>query len=186
MYHFAPASAQERIVFGAARPGYTDVQVNHWIAFMQQQGIQQVCCLLESTQLDRYSDLLGTYRQTFGSDRLCWTPIQDFTLIDSERLIKQILPFFVTAQQCQEKVVVHCSGGVGRTGHVLVAWLVAGRGFSRQAAIAAVRKTGRNPDEAIIAAPFQGRNPWRVAADFTQLLETCQQWIKPLTESEMS
>jgi protein-tyrosine phosphatase len=174
MYHFAPASAQERIVFGAARPGYTDAQVNRWIVFMQQQGIQRICCLLESTQLNRYSDLLGIYRQAFGSDRLCWTPIPDFSLIDPERLVQKVLPFLATANQLQEKVVVHCSGGVGRTGHILAAWLVAGHGFSCKAAIAAVQKTGRNPHEAIIAAPFKGRNPWRVAGEFSQMLKTCQ------------
>jgi protein-tyrosine phosphatase len=186
MYHFAPASAEERIVFGAARPGYTDTQVNDWIVFMQRRGIQRVCCLLESTQLNRYSDLLGTYRKAFGSDRLCWTPIPDFSLIDPERLVQQVLPFLATANQLQEKVVVHCSGGVGRTGHILVAWLVAGRGFSRKAAIVAVCKTGRNPHEAIIAAPFKGRNPWQITAEFTQLLEICQHYPNALTESEMS
>jgi len=48
--------------------------------------------------------------------------------------------------------------------------LVAGRGFSPQAAIAAVKQTGRNPYEAIAAALFTGRNPWRVAAELDRLL----------------
>lgn len=64
MYKFAAASENELIVFGSARPRHTNEQVNEWIKFMHNQGIQRVCCLLPKTQLTRYSDLLGVYRQT--------------------------------------------------------------------------------------------------------------------------
>ena len=173
MYKFAPASEHEPIVFGSARPGYSNEQVNEWIEFMQNQDIQGVCCLLPESQLRRYSNLLDVYRQTFGLDQVCWTPIEDFHFADPGILIHQIFPFLVLANQRQEKVVVHCSGGIGRTGHVLAAWLVAGRGLSNQDAIAAVKHTGRNPYEAVIAAPFKGRNPWKVAAELNTLLDEC-------------
>jgi protein-tyrosine phosphatase len=91
------------------------------------------------------------------------------------------LPFLATANQKNERVVVHCSGGVGRTGHVLAAWLVAGRGLSKQAAIKAVQRTGKNPYEAIIAAPFKGRNPWKVAAELDRLLEECDRFREDLS-----
>jgi protein-tyrosine phosphatase len=170
MYKFAPASADELIVFGSARPGYADGQVSHWIEFMHDQDIQRVCCLLTEKQFDRYGDLLGSYQQAFGSERVCWAPIKDFRLATPKLLIDQILPFLAIADQQQEKVVVHCSGGIGRTGHILAAWLVAGRGFDYESAISAVRQTGRNPSEAIIAAPFNGRNPLQVAAELKMLL----------------
>ncbi|WP_019505047.1 dual specificity protein phosphatase family protein [Pleurocapsa sp. PCC 7319] len=173
MYKFAAASEGEPIVFGSARPGYSNEQVAQWIEFMQYQNIKYVCCLLASSQLTRYSNLLNTYRHNFGFDYVCWTPIEDFYFATSEILIHQILPFLATARQDDEKVVVHCSGGVGRTGHVLAAWLVAGRGLSRQAAIAAVKQIGKNPYEAVIAAPFKGRNPWKVAAELNLLLDEC-------------
>jgi hypothetical protein len=76
---------------------------------------------------------------------------------------------------------VHCSGGVGRTGHILAAWLVAGRGFTHQEAIATVQKTGRNPYEAIIAAPFKGRNPCKVTEEFAMLLDECDRFRGKLT-----
>jgi protein-tyrosine phosphatase len=174
MYNFAPASNHEPIVFGAARPGYRDEQVSGWIEFMKTQGINGVCCLLPDTQLKRYSNLLDRYRQAFGADQVCWAPIEDFCFATPECLTHQILPFLARADQRQEKVVVHCSGGVGRTGHVLAAWLVAGRGFLVKEAIATVKQTGRNPYEAVIAAPFKGRNPWRAAQELTALLNTCQ------------
>jgi protein-tyrosine phosphatase len=173
MYKFAAASENEFIVFGSARPGYTNKQVNEWIEFMQNQGIQRVCCLLTETQLTRYSDLLGTYRKVFGVHQVCWAAIEDFSLANLETLTHQILPFLAIAQQQNEKVVVHCSGGIGRTGHILAAWLVFGHGLSSQHAINLVKKTGKNPHEAIIAAPFKGRNPWKVAAKLNTLLDEC-------------
>lgn len=176
MYKFAPASENESIVFGSARPGYKNEQVNEWITFMHNQDIQRVCCLLPESQLRRYSNLLNAYRQTFGPNRVCWTPIEDFHFADPSSILHQILPFLASADQHQEKVVVHCSGGIGRTGHVLAAWLVAGRGLSKQAAIAAVKQTGKNPYEAVIAAPFKGRNPWKVAAELSLLLDECSRF----------
>ncbi|WP_193200087.1 dual specificity protein phosphatase family protein [Nostoc sp. MG11] len=174
MYKFAPAWENEPIVFGSARPGYTRQKVKQWIDFMQSQDIKHFCCLLPHTQLTRYSDLLGVYRQTFGLNRVCWEPIEDFELVDRKTLTQQILPFLAVANQRSEKVVVHCSGGVGRTGHVLAAWLVSGRGLSNQAAISAVRKTGKNPYEAAIAAFIKGLNPWKVIAELNALLDDCR------------
>ncbi|HEY9641025.1 MAG TPA: dual specificity protein phosphatase family protein [Coleofasciculaceae cyanobacterium] len=173
MYKFAAASESEPIVFGAARPGYSNKKVNEWVEFMQSQEIKRICCLLPESQLVRYANLLDVYRQTFGVDQVCWAPIEDFYFADPRLLIDQILPFLATANQNNERVVVHCSGGIGRTGHVLAAWLVAGRGLSREAAIAAVKRTGRNPHEAIVAALFTGRNPWKVAAELDRLLNEC-------------
>ena len=173
MYKFTAASENELIVFGSARPGYSDRQIRAWIDFMQKQSIRRVCCLLSKAQLNRYSDLLDVYQQAFGRTQICWAPIEDFNLVDTEILIHQILPFLAIASQQNEAVVVHCSGGVGRTGHVLAAWLVAGRGYSRKSAIAAVIQTGRNPYEAVIAALFKGRNPWKVNAELNTLLDEC-------------
>jgi protein-tyrosine phosphatase len=170
MYKFAAASADESIVFGSARPGYTDEQVNQWIEFMLDRDIRRVCCLLTKKQLDRYPDLLSSYQQAFGKERVCWAPIEDFSLVTPEIMIDRILPFLAMADKRQEKVVVHCSGGIGRTGQILAAWLVAGRGFDYESVIITVQQTGRNPYEAIIAAPFKGRNPWQVAAELKTLL----------------
>jgi protein-tyrosine phosphatase len=180
MYKFAAAAVGESIVFGAARPGYHSEQVTEWLEFMQQHSIKRVCCLMAESQLTRYANLLETYRHTFGLEQVCWAPIEDFCLVDRETLFHQILPFLTAANQHNEKVVVHCSGGVGRTGHILAAWLVAGRGFSPAEAIAAVKRTGRNPNEAAIAAPFKGRNPWKVAAELKSLLDECKQQVNAI------
>ncbi|MEH2143235.1 MAG: dual specificity protein phosphatase family protein [Nostoc sp.] len=105
---------------------------------------------------------------------VCWAPIADFHLSDLKTLTQKILPFLIEADKQNEKVVVHCSGGIGRTGHVLAAWLVSVRGLSNQAAIAAVKRTGRNPYEAAIAAVLKGRNPWKVVKELDVLLNNCR------------
>jgi protein-tyrosine phosphatase len=174
-YKFAVASTSEAIVFGAARPLYSTEKVIQWIELMQGQNILRVCCLLSPMQLDRYSRLLEIYANHFGPSHVCWAPVEDFQLVDYEMLSHQILPFLSMADRHNEKVVVHCSGGVGRTGQVLAAWLVCGRGFSPQEAIAAVKQTGRSPYEAAIAAVLKGQNPFKVVAQFHALLERCQQ-----------
>ncbi len=174
MHKFAAASENELIVFGAAKPGYRGAEIARWIEFMQGHNIKQVCCLLPESQLIRYCDLLGTYRKIFGCDRVCWAPIADFELVDRDILIDRILPFLASANSQGSRAVVHCSGGIGRTGHVLAAWLVSGRGRSNFQAIAAVKKTGRNPYEAAIAAWLKGRNPWKVAQELNALLDDCR------------
>ncbi len=174
MYKFAPAWENEPIVFGAARPEYPNVKVSDWVEFMKRQEISRVCCLLTDKQLAHYSNLLGTYQQEFGINYVCWAPIEDFHLCDLETLTKKILPFLTQAEFQGEKVVVHCSGGIGRTGHVLAAWLVSGRGLSNKAAITAVRRTGRNPYEAAIAAVMRGKSLFKAFEDLDTLLDNCR------------
>ncbi|MBD2680866.1 MULTISPECIES: dual specificity protein phosphatase family protein [Nostoc] len=173
-YKFAPAWENEQVVFGAMRPGYTNEMVEDWIQFMKRQGIERVCCLLPDKQLASYSDLLGRYKQEFGTQRVCWAPIADFNLADLETLTQKIIPFLIEADKQNQKVVVHCFGGIGRTGHVLAAWLVSVRGLSNKAAIKAVKKTGRNPYEAAIAGVFKGKNPLKVVKDLDILLNNCR------------
>lgn len=175
MYKFAPATRQESIIFGAERPKYTQKSIAQWIKFMQQQEISRVCCLLESKQLARYPlDLLETYRQEFAAKYVLWQPIKDFQLPPAEILIDRIIPFLISAAQNKQKTVVHCSGGVGRTGIVLASWLVSQCGYSNQEAISAVQQHQRNPKEAIIAAWFRLQNPVRVEQQLNSLLNDCR------------
>ncbi len=179
MYKFAPAAEDESIVFGAARPKYTQRSIEQWIEFMQQKQVSRVCCLLESKQLDRYPiNLLATYRQKFNSESVLWQSIKDFQIPSSKILIKRIIPFLISADKQDQKIVVHCSGGIGRTGIVLACWLVSQRGFSNQEAIYAVKQNKRNPHEALIAAMLRGKNPYRVKQQLNSLFNDCRHAFK--------
>jgi len=150
---FNAASWDEPLVFGARRPGYPlprvpDILVESWIAFMKTQNITRVLCLLSAHQLHIYDNLLEQYATQFGEQQVLWVPIRDFHLATEEQLLGYILPFLMHAPQRQEKTVVHCSGGVGRTGHVLAAWLVSARHMTNSQAIASVKYQGRNAREA--------------------------------------
>jgi protein-tyrosine phosphatase len=179
MYKFAPANRQELIVFGAAKPKYSEISVRQWIEFMQAKKIEKICCLLERASLSRYPiDLLAAYRQEFGRQCLLWQPLKDFQIPESQTLIEKIIPFFITADNQRQKVVTHCAGGVGRTGIVLAAWLVSRRGLSNSQAIAAVKQNQRNPDEAVIAAMLRWQNPYRVKHQLNCLLNDCRDAFK--------
>jgi protein-tyrosine phosphatase len=154
-FKFAPASRAEQTVFGAERPGYPArsvgvAGVQEWISFMRARGIQRVCCLLSPDQLAYYAvDLLQAYREAFGEDKVCWAPVKDYHLIQEKALAETVLPFLRRSDAQGEPVVVHCSGGIGRTGYVLAAWLARGRGLGIQDALSSVQETGRNPYEAV-------------------------------------
>jgi protein-tyrosine phosphatase len=153
LYNFGPAMPGERIVYGASRPGYGRLavpprQLDAWIDFMASQGIGRICCLLSDQQMAFYEDLLGVYAARFGDGRVCWAPIPDFHLVDVATLCDTILPFLAAANVADEPVVVHCSAGSGRTGHVLAAWLVFRHGMDPEQAADTVVAAGRDPYEA--------------------------------------
>jgi protein-tyrosine phosphatase len=165
---FGPAAEDEPTVFGASRPGYPlhrvpALLVDEWLDFMAGQGIRRVVCLLMPEQLLYYDDLLGRYRAHFGGDRVGYAPIPDLFLADLSTFTEGILPFLVEADRCGERTVVHCSAGIGRTGHVLAAWLVAGRRYTNQEAIAAVARGGRDARESGDPA-------------LDALLDACREW----------
>ena len=174
MYRFAAASENETIIYGCARPAYDDEKVNKWIKFIQSQNIKRICCLLTKNKLNNYSNLLESYEKEFGLKQICWAPIEDFSLIDSQLLTCQILPFLTEANNQSEKVVVHCSAGIVRTGQVLAAWLVYERGFTNQEAISTVMRMKRNPYEFIVTATMKGQNPKEAVAQFNSILDDCR------------
>jgi protein-tyrosine phosphatase len=180
MHNFGPASQNEVIIFGAQRPGYPSgyvppSEVDEWAAFMKSHGIQRVCCLLAGTQLGYYpSGLLKTYRKAFGKQHACHAPVEDYHLAPLETLTGTIFPFLVESARMNYKVVVHCSGGSGRTGHVLAAWLVYARNLPAEEAFQMVRDVpgvDRDPYESL------GMNASLV--DFKRLFDSISQLPPP-------
>jgi protein-tyrosine phosphatase len=153
-HRFAPAAPDEEVVYGACCPGWHsagthEAALDQWISFMQAEGIERVCCLLTGRQLDAHDANIGRYRNAFGTENVLHAPVLDHRLADLETLEDDVLPFLAAADAAGEPVVVHCLAGIGRTGHVLAAWLVAERGYDPHRAIETVREMGRDPLEAV-------------------------------------
>ncbi len=147
-----PAGFNETMVYGSSRPGYprksvSEEEVRHWIAQKKSEGIKTVICLLSEDELNRYyqNKLLDLYRKEFVS--VFHFPWEDFSLC-SEETLKRILKTIEEEIHKGHKVLVHCSGGVGRTGLVLAAWLAYQHRIPPQKAIEIQFSLGRNPLEA--------------------------------------
>ncbi len=83
--------------------------------------LERVCCRSRE-QLDDAGANLRRYREAFGASSVRHVPVPDHRLIAQDRLHDDILPFLVDACETEERVVVHCLAGIGRTGQVLAAW----------------------------------------------------------------
>ena len=110
---------------------------------MEKQRIHRVVCLLEQP-----ASRIDAYEAAFGPGKVLHQPVRDFTLPSAQQLAA-IIGFLCDADAAGERVVVHCGGGIGRTGVVLARWLVAARGLPLNAAVKAVRESGayREPYE---------------------------------------
>lgn len=154
-FNFGPAAPDEDHVFGARRPGYhlfppEDDGVEDWIEFVRDRDVGRVCCLLEDA-LDEYDDLLGRYRTVFGAENVLHAPNTDHTPLSVDLFRGEILPFLREGAAADERTVVHCSAGVGRTGQVLVGWLCRERGYEPDVALFTVQAgtaASRDPIEA--------------------------------------
>lgn len=152
-FNFTPATPEEQIVYGARRPehprlGHSNESVHDWVSFVKEHGIEGVCCLLDDSQLREYDDLLGIYRAAFGAESVLHAPVPDFSTVNESTFCDQILPALDEADWSKEPIVVHCSAGSGRTGHILALWVHLRRGYGLKEAVKAIKDTGRNPLEA--------------------------------------
>jgi hypothetical protein len=78
-------------------------------------------------------------------EEVCHVPIEDHTQVNSERFGREVLPFLRAADIAGDRVAIHCSAGLNRTGHVLALWLHYARLYDLDDAIETIRSTGRWP-----------------------------------------
>jgi hypothetical protein len=126
-HNFGPASARDTVLYTAERPGNptgkTDVipdeKVQEWIAFMKEKGIGRVIILLDDNEFTNYCGDLGLLAM-YEAGGLQYN-VQSMNAPGASENIMAILQ---ASEKGQEKVVTHCTGGVGRSGRVAAGWLV--------------------------------------------------------------
>jgi len=126
--NFSPAWSNT-VVCGSNRPGYPLCsvpieRVHSWINEVKSKGVTHVVCLLSDKDIKTYYnslDLIETYKANFES--VDWFPIGDYAVASAETL-GNICDLLEKYDSAKEKVVVHCSAGMGRTGLVLTAWVL--------------------------------------------------------------
>lgn len=171
VYRFGPAAPEEEHVYGACCPGWHSTAehadaVDEWVDFMEGRGIDRVCCLLSGDQLGSTDADAGKYGRSFGPENVLHAPVADHHLADAETLETVLFPFIDDAVAKDERVVVHCLAGIGRTGHVLAAWLVHGRDYDPVDAIETVEEMGRSPGEAESAGNARRGELYELLAHF--------------------
>jgi len=127
VFNFGAASSRDEILFTAERPGnpatktgLADMdQVHEWISFMtHEQGIRNVIALLDENEFSAYGEpgLLQLYEE--AGLRCLVQPMR------GENACKNIIDFVRQAEAANEKVVAHCTGGIGRAGRIAACWLM--------------------------------------------------------------
>lgn len=149
-HRFGPAAPTEEYVYGSCTPGWhsaidDETAVEEWLSCVQSSGIERVCYLLAGASEEVRDTAIGRYDEAFSPSNVCHAPTATGRLVDAQQLTETVLPFLRASVEADSPVVVHCLSGVGRTGQVLAAWLVAARSYSSQQAIETVRETGRDP-----------------------------------------
>jgi hypothetical protein len=155
--NFGPAWAGDALVSGARRPGWSRPRtlvdgeaVSRWMASMKQErGVRRVLCLLSVEHLQLYEagghsaclesgtcepTLIERYRRFFGAERVHWLSTSDFDVLEAAQL-RSALSTLDAAVGAAERILVHCSGGSGRTGQVLAGWRVHHHGLNATAAL---------------------------------------------------
>lgn len=166
-YNFGPATATpsgtggDNLMYGCQRPGASDEfskpgaippeEVTKWTTFLKNQGVARVLCLLNKGELEFYQP--PGYQSLVEQAGLKVTMCDVFTPNAKDVAIKA----FEEMEQTNEKMAIHCSGGEGRTGVVMGAWLVHKKGMTPEEAeheileAAKETKTVRKPSAGKIA-----------------------------------
>jgi len=143
-FNFASCTSKDtEVIFGAERPGCGEAfdklgaippeEVKTWADFMKKQGVKRVLSLLTDEEYaffggEGYKDELV---KNNGFDEEKVTLVNVYAPGAATETLKAIKD----AKEGNEKLVVHCSGGEGRTGLVLAQYLCQIEGMTAEDAV---------------------------------------------------
>jgi len=151
-FNFAPCTLKENeIIYGSERPGCGEVfdkpgaispeEVKTWANFMKEKGMKRVLSLLTDEEY-KYFGGEGYKNELVKNNGFEESKV---SLVDvyapgaAEATVKALNE----AKAANEKLVLHCSGGEGRTGLVLTQYLNQVEGISVEEAIKSVLETAK-------------------------------------------
>jgi Predicted protein-tyrosine phosphatase len=119
--------------------GSSIIRNENEIKELKEKGITSIVCLVEEHELTfknikEYEESLNKY-----GIELKHYPIKDFSAPTLEYLVK-IIKYLKDKIKENKRVLVHCYGGLGRTGTILAAFLVYYKRIKAEEAISYVRK----------------------------------------------
>jgi len=120
---------EEPILLGSSNP------TNRELEDLYQEGFRTIISLLDENEQTPYYEIVGIEAKGFKRYSI---PIQDFTapvLTDFKKFVD-----IVTESLKKGKVLVHCHGGIGRTGTMAAAYWIK-KGLSANEAIKKIRNS---------------------------------------------
>lgn len=144
-HNFAQGSPFDETLYISERPGNPEnkgdlipiKKFNDWSIFMKEHGISHIINLLDDNEMANYP-----YPGLM-------TLFEDSGFVAYRQGMREpnaalhILGWIDQCHERNEKVVVHCTGGIGRAGRVAAAWLVYKHGLSAEEATGAVLQNAK-------------------------------------------
>jgi protein-tyrosine phosphatase len=118
--------------------------------FFQEMKEQRVTRVIRLASLDEVREKSPDYYRALEKGGIAW-PVEDYPVPDGgipkdERAFLRTARDTAESLRAGERVLVHCSGGIGRTGMFAICTLIA-LGMSLEAAEWAVREKGSGPEK---------------------------------------
>mmetsp|Transcript_10027 Transcript_10027/g.24262 ORF Transcript_10027/g.24262 Transcript_10027/m.24262 type:complete len:228 (+) Transcript_10027:63-746(+) len=143
--NFAAISCKDENVFGIHRPGFLpdgvnekpgaveDALVTEWCSFIKGKGVTRILSLLEDDEAAWFKTPIEKQLEAEGFSEAKGTYIR--TPLSSPDSAKKALEALTSATASGDKIVLHCSGGIGRTGLMSAVYLAKQYGMTPEEAV---------------------------------------------------
>ena len=141
-FNFGPASSRDSIVYTCERPGMShatnadgsgelgsipEASVKQWVEFMKENKVKRVLTLLDPNEIELYERPLESIYKKHGF-AFAHVPMGEPGAVD------RVTAALEEASLANERIIAHCTHGMGRSGRVSAAWLVHRYGLSAEEA----------------------------------------------------